>query len=93
MITLCLVVCLCNSTYINIKWCPSSDWNEIGHVDLANEAIGIVVTKQHLVEAIISGMSEFHIRSDLLWLTPETLPQHIQILNYYELICMNDADH
>ncbi|KAH9635047.1 hypothetical protein HF086_004401 [Spodoptera exigua] len=52
--------------------------------ELAKKAIGVEMTEQRLVEAVISGMSDFRIRSDLLRLTPKTLPQLIQSLNSYK---------
>lgn len=62
--------------------------------ELAKKAIGIGVTELHLVEAVISGMSDFRIRSDLLRLTPQTLPQLIQSLNSYKRRRpMSDTDH
>lgn len=52
--------------------------------ELAKKAIGVEMTEQRLVEAVISGMSDFRIRSDLLRLTPKSLPQLIQSLNSYK---------
>ncbi|XP_028162479.1 uncharacterized protein LOC114354343 [Ostrinia furnacalis] len=52
--------------------------------ELARKAIGVEMTEQRLVEAVISGMSDFRIRSDLLRLTPKNLPQLIQSLNSYK---------
>lgn len=51
--------------------------------ELAKKVIGVEMTEQRLVEAVISGMSDFRIRSDLLRLTPKNLPQLIQSLNSY----------
>lgn len=52
--------------------------------ELAKKVIGVEMTEQRLVEAVISGMSDFQIRSDLLRLTPKNLPQLIQSLNSYK---------
>lgn len=52
--------------------------------ELAKKAVGVEMTERKLVEAVISGMSDFRIRSDLLRLTPKTLPQLIQGLNSYK---------
>lgn len=52
--------------------------------ELAKKAVGVAATEERLVEAVISGMSDFRIRSDLLRLTPKTLPQLIQSLNSYK---------
>lgn len=52
--------------------------------ELAKKVIGVEMTEQRLVEAVISGMSDFRIRSDLLRLTPKNLPQLIQSLNSYK---------
>lgn len=52
--------------------------------ELAKKAIGVEMTEQRLVEAVISGMSDFRVRSDLLRLTPKNLPQLIQSLNSYK---------
>lgn len=62
--------------------------------ELARKAIGVELTEQRLVEAVISGMSDFRIRSDLLRLTPKNLPQLIQSLNSYKRKrSNNDIDH
>lgn len=62
--------------------------------ELAKKVIGVVATEQHLVEAVISGMSDFRIRSDLLRLTPKNLPQLIQSLNSYKRKKpLKDSDH
>lgn len=52
--------------------------------ELAKKVIGVEMTDQRLVEAVISGMSDFRMRSDLLRLTPKNLPQLIQNLNSYK---------
>lgn len=62
--------------------------------ELARKAIGVEMTDQRLVEAVISGMSDFRIRSDLLRLTPKNLPQLIQSLNSYKRKRPNkDTEH
>lgn len=62
--------------------------------ELARKVIGVEVTDQRLVEAVISGMSDFRIRSDLLRLTPKSLPQLIQSLNSYKRKRpYKDSDH
>ncbi|KAJ2937269.1 hypothetical protein O0L34_g18671 [Tuta absoluta] len=62
--------------------------------ELAKKVIGVEMTEQRLVEAVISGMSDFRIRSDLLRLTPKNLPQLIQSLNSYKRKkTVKDADH
>nr|XP_026499898.1 uncharacterized protein LOC113403532 [Vanessa tameamea] len=52
--------------------------------ELAKRAIAVEVTEQRLVEAVISGMMDARIRSDLLRQTPKNLPQLIQSLNSYK---------
>lgn len=70
------------SEYASRKW------------ELAKKAIGIKVTELHLVDAVLSGMSDFRIRSDLLRLTPKTLPQLIQSLKSYKRKHpVHDTDH
>lgn len=62
--------------------------------ELAKKAVGVEMTEQRLVEAVISGMTDFRIRSDLLRLTPKSLPQLIQSLNSYKRKrTSKDADH
>lgn len=62
----------CLEEYATRKW------------ELAKKAVGIHVTEQHLVEAVISGVLDCRIRAHLLRLTPKSLPQLIQNLNSYK---------